>query len=47
MVISANLFVSISISCQTHSFKQYFKILNQKIRETKLRNFAKMSNSNS
>ena len=23
MVISANSFISISISCQTHSFKQY------------------------
>ena len=41
-VISANLFISISISCQTHSLKQYFQNL-----EPKLRNVAKMSNSNS
>ena len=43
MVIFANLFISISISYQTHSFKQYFKILNQNIRKPKLRNVAKMS----
>ena len=42
MVIYANSFINISISCKTHSFKN----LNQKIREPKLKNVAKLSNSN-
>ena len=37
MVISANLFIIISISCQTHSFKQYFQNLEPENPVTKIR----------
>ena len=37
MVISANLFIKISISCQTHSLKQYFKNLEPENPRTKIK----------
>ena len=38
MVISANLFIIISISCQTHSFKQYFQNFEPENPRTKPKN---------
>ena len=37
MVIFVNLFISISISCQTHSFKQYFQNLELENPRTKIK----------
>ena len=37
MVISANSFISISISCQTHSFKQYSQNLEPENPRTKIK----------
>ena len=37
MVISANLFISILIFCQTHSFKQYFQNLKPENPRTKIK----------
>ena len=36
-LIFANLFISIQISCQTHSFKQYFQNLDSENPRTKIK----------
>ena len=46
MVMSAHLFVSISIYCQTHSLKQYIQNLEQENPRTKIKKWCQMCNSN-